>query len=62
MSGKGAQLDAVLAVNPDPVTVVLQLGHTGERECVSLGGTTAFRPQKYFRARNAPPPASCLLR
>ena len=62
VSGKGAQLDDVLAVNPDPVTVVLQLGHTGERECVSLGGTTAFRPQKYFRARDAPPPASCLLR
>jgi hypothetical protein len=62
VSGKGAQLDDVLAVNPDPVTVVLQLGHTGERECVSLGGTTAFRPQKYFRARNAPPPASCILR
>jgi hypothetical protein len=62
VSGKGAQLDDVLALDPDPVTVVLQLGHTGERECVSLGGTTAFRPHKYFRARNAPPPTSCLLR
>ncbi len=61
VSGKGAQLDDVLAVNPDPVTVVLQLGRTGERACVSLGGTTAFRPQKYFRAHDAPSPASCPL-
>jgi hypothetical protein len=61
VSGKGAQLDAVLALDPDPVTAVLQLGSTGERECASLGGTTAFRPQKYFRARNAPPPADCRL-
>ena len=61
VSGKGAQLDVALAVNPDPVTAVLQLGSTGERACASLGGTTAFRPQKYFRAQDAPSPGECPL-
>jgi hypothetical protein len=59
VDGKGAQLDQVLAVNPDPVTAVLQLGGTGERACVSFGGTTAFRPQKYFRAHDAPSAGIC---
>jgi hypothetical protein len=61
VSGKGAQLDVALAINPDPVTAVLQLGSTGERACASLGGTTAFRPQRYFRAQDAPAPGRCPL-
>ena len=59
VAGKGAALEQELATNPDPVTVVVQLGTSGVRYCMVFGGATAFQPGKRYRASNAPPPASC---
>lgn len=59
VTGKGAQLLHALPSNPDPVTLIVQLGARGVRHCIRLGGTTEFRPEKYFRGKKAPAPASC---
>ncbi len=58
VNGKGAQLVHTLASNPDPVSVRLQLGPHA-RQCLAFGGAAEFKPFKLFRARNAPPPATC---
>jgi hypothetical protein len=59
IGGKGAQLQHVLTSNPDPVSVVLRLGRRRAPQCLSFGGAAEFRPDRLFRARNAPPPATC---
>jgi hypothetical protein len=59
ISGKGAQLEHALGSNPDPVSVVLRLGASGVRQCLAFGGAAEFQPGRLFRARNAPPPATC---
>jgi len=59
ISGKGAALDQVLTTNPDPVTVVLQLGSAGVRNCMTFGGITSFQPGRRYRAQNAPAVATC---
>ena len=59
VSGKGAQLEHALASNPDPVSVTLRLGTGGVPQCLTFGGAAEFRPGRLFRARNAPPPATC---
>jgi len=59
ISGKGAQLQHLLTSNPDPVSVVLRLGSRRAPQCLWFGGSAEFRPGRLFRARNAPPPASC---
>jgi hypothetical protein len=60
ITGAGAQLGHALPANPDPVTLLLQPGDRGVRQCCSFGGTTTeFRQRKHFRARGAAPPASC---
>jgi hypothetical protein len=59
VSGKGAGLGHDLAVNPDPVEVMLQLGATGIRQCMRLGGSTAFKPNRRFNAQDASAPSTC---
>src|SRR5262245_8442613 len=59
ISGQGAQLEHALGTNPDPVSVLLRLGADGVRQCLSFGGAAEYVPGKIFRARNAPPPATC---
>ena len=59
VTGKGAALGLMLATNPDPVTVVLQLGSAGVRHCVSFGGTTSYQPGRRYRAQDAPAVATC---
>ncbi len=56
--GLGAQLGHALAVAPEPVTVMLQLG-TGQRWCIAFGGHTHFVPDRTFRAADAPAPSGC---
>ena len=57
--GAGAQLALPLAANPDPVTVVFRPGTIGLRHCLAFGGAATFAPDRRFRARNAPAPATC---
>jgi hypothetical protein len=57
IAGKGINLGATLAAEPDGVDIVLDLGT--RRYCMRFGGTTRFRPARFFGARNAPPPAAC---
>jgi hypothetical protein len=57
--GKGPLLGHILATNPDPVVVVLQIGSTGHRYCLEFGGRTRFVPGQFFRATAAPAPAPC---
>ena len=59
VTGKGASLGLMLATNPDPVTVVLQLGSAGVRHCMSFGGTTSYQPGRRYRAQDAPAVATC---
>jgi hypothetical protein len=59
ITGKGAALGLALATNPDPVTVVLQLGSAGVRDCMSFGGTTSYQPGRRYRAQDAPAVATC---
>jgi polyvinyl alcohol dehydrogenase (cytochrome) len=54
--GRGP-LAQTLATDPDPVTVVLQVG--GRRHCMNFGGRTRFVAGTRFSATNAPPPPSC---
>jgi hypothetical protein len=57
--GRGAQLGHSLAMNPDPVTVLVQLGDRGQRYCAQYGGTTQFKPDVVYRGRQAPVPSDC---
>jgi len=59
VGGRGALLAHDLTTSPDPVTVVLQIGATGERHCMSFGGVTRFVPGRLYRASAAPPPSPC---
>ncbi len=59
VSGKGAGLVVDLGSNPDPVEVVVQIGARGLRQCVRLGGSTSFKPERRFRAADAAAPPSC---
>jgi len=59
VDGKGAGLQHDLGVNPDPVEVTLQIGASGLRQCMRLGGATAFKPARRFRAEGAAAPPSC---
>src|SRR5262249_61871152 len=59
VDGKGAGLRHDLGVNPDPVEVTLQIGASGLRQCMRLGGATAFKPARRFRAEAAAAPPSC---
>jgi hypothetical protein len=60
VSGEGAQLEHVLgAANPDPVKVIFRPGTAALRHCMVFGGAVSFTPDKRFRARNSPVPASC---
>jgi hypothetical protein len=55
--GKGASLDHSLATNPDPVTVVLQLGQ--QRYCARFGGSPQFKEFKKYLAKDTPAPTDC---
>jgi hypothetical protein len=57
--GRGAQLGHGLAINPTPVTVVLQIGDRGQRYCAQYGGTTEYKPDVVYRGRRAPAPSAC---
>ena len=61
MAGKGANLQHTLGANPDPVSVVLELGAT--RYCMSFGtstGATAkFSAGSTFSAKRASAPPEC---
>ncbi len=54
--GKGSGLGHTLAVNPDPVTVLLAVGT--QRDCMSFAGGKFVARKKYL-ATNDPPPAAC---
>jgi hypothetical protein len=54
---KGSALGLALPGAPAPVDVVVTLGST--RYCTSFGGSTAFKVDRLFLAKNAPAPASC---
>jgi hypothetical protein len=58
-SGKGSGLLYSLAMNPDPVSIVLQLG--AKRYCMSFGGSPPppFQANKSFSAKSALAPTSC---
>jgi hypothetical protein len=59
VGGRGSLLAHDLGASPDPVTVVLQIGATGERHCMQFGGSTRFIPGRLYRASGAPPPSPC---
>lgn len=56
VKGKGSDLDHELDTDPSPVTVVLEVGE--HALCFQLGGTTKFKADKFYRAKNAPAPSS----
>jgi hypothetical protein len=56
---KGRKLGVDLAADPDPVSVVLEVGE--QVHCMTFGGTTAFRAGRRFTARAAAAPALCPL-
>ena len=59
--GKGAQLGHTLGSNPDPVTILLEVGT--KRYCITFGtgtgATTKFTAGKLFSAKNASAPGAC---
>lgn len=55
--GKGSSLDQSLAANPDPVTVILELGK--QHYCARFGGSPKFTAGKKYLAKSAPAPATC---
>lgn len=57
VKGKGAGLGHDLDDNPNPVTVVLEIGE--HAYCLSFGGDTDFRQNSRYRALKALAPAAC---
>lgn len=57
VKGKGAGLELDLADDPNPVSVVLEIGE--HRYCLEFGGTPKFTPSKRFKAKKAPAPIAC---
>ena len=57
ITGKGAGLGHDLDDDPNPVTVVFTIG--GREQCMSFGGTTRFKADKSYAAKDAPAPGSC---
>ena len=55
--GNGAGLHHQLADDPSPVDVTVTLG--AHRYCLQFGGTTTWKPEKQFTARDAPAPVAC---
>jgi hypothetical protein len=58
-AGRGSLLAHDLDVNPDPVVIVFQIGTAGKRYCIKLGGTSRFKPQHAYRAKNGPTLSVC---
>jgi Protein of unknown function (DUF3089) len=56
---KGRKLGIDLGADPDPVSVVLELG--GQVHCMTFGGTTTFHAKRRFTARSAAAPPLCPL-
>ena len=56
-SGKGGALGHTLGTDPDPVSIVLTTGN--QKYCMSFGGTTKFKQDRSFTAKNAPAPGAC---
>ncbi len=55
--GKGSALDHSLVSNPDPVSVVLELGE--QHYCARFGGSPKFTAGKKYLAKSAPAPSEC---
>jgi len=56
--GRGA-LGHTLGADPEPVDVVLQTGSAPRRYCLEFGGTTVFKANAYFTAKDAPTSPGC---
>ncbi|MFI5365453.1 MAG: hypothetical protein ACHQ4J_07500, partial [Candidatus Binatia bacterium] len=59
IAGKGAQLGLGLLFQPSPVDVILQLGSSSQRYCMSFGGKTKYKANTQYNATNAQAPAAC---
>jgi hypothetical protein len=59
IKGRGPGLIFSLAMDPDPVQVVLHFGLSGRQYCLTFGGRPDFLPGARFTAMAAPPPAAC---
>jgi hypothetical protein len=57
VKGKGPGLGHDLEDDPEPVTVVLQIGE--HSYCLAFGGEATFKPDKRFTAKTAPAPTAC---
>jgi hypothetical protein len=57
VTGKGTGLGYDLDDNPNPVTVVLEIGE--HRYCLAFGGNSSFTAEKRYRATKAPAPLAC---
>jgi hypothetical protein len=56
--GKGASLGHTLGVDPAPVTVTITLGT--HRYCLTFGGTTKWKADTSFTAKDSAPPGTCV--
>jgi hypothetical protein len=55
--GKGSGLTHSLGVDPRPVAVVLTTGV--KKYCMGFGGTTTFKTNQLYLAKDAPAPSAC---